>query len=363
MAAGPQPIHRAAPNESEDERKQAMKTLLPRSSRTVVWSGVLAAIAVFALATMPAAATAPAERLFSSPEEARDALVEAAGNQDQQALAAIFGPEHEELKSGDAVADQRHSQRFAVRIREACTLQKVSDTKYTLVIGANHFPFPIPIVKDGDKWRFDTKAGLDEILNRRIGNNELSAIMTCRAYAMAQWEYFSQGGMLNEDGLAEYAQKFISTPGMHDGLYWETTPEEDPSPLGPLVAEARAEGYNAGQSNGRASVKAAAEKAEGGGASATHPHNPYHGYYFKILTRQGASAPGGAFSYLINGHMIAGFAMVAYPAKWGNSGVMSFIINTQGRVYEKNLGPKTDELAPAMKEYNPDPSWKLVPKD
>ena len=333
-----------------------------RNYRYAIRCGVAAAMLMLAPAAF-ADSSAPAQKLFSSPEEARDALVAAAGSQDRAGLAAIFGPEHEQLRSGDAVQDQRHSEQFAVRVREACTLQKVSDTKYTLVIGANHFPFPIPIVKDGDKWRFDTKAGLNEILNRRIGENELSAIMTCRAYAMAQWEYFSQGGLHNDDGLAEYAQKFISTPGMHDGLYWETTPEQDPSPLGALVAEARAEGYNGGQSSQQAGVKPAAATTKGAEGNAARPHNPYHGYYFKILTRQGASAPGGAFGYLINGHMIAGFALVAYPAKWGNSGVMTFIINTQGRVYQKNLGPKTDEIAPAMKEYNPDPSWKLVPKE
>ena len=347
-----------------------MRTRL-EAARHTHWSGIVAAVvlcAAVAFAISPARGatadhSAPAQKLFASPEEARDALVAAAGNQDQTALAAIFGPEHEELESGDPVQDQRHSEHFAVHIREACTLQKVSDTEYTLAIGANKFPFPIPIVKDGDKWRFDTKAGLNEILNRRIGNNELSAIMTCRAYALAQWEYFSQSGMLNDDGLAEYAQKFISTPGMHDGLYWETTPDEDPSPLGPLVAEARAEGYRAGGTSQQTGVKPASASSSGGATSAAQAHNPYHGYYFKILTRQGASAPGGAFSYLINGHMIAGFALVAYPAKWGNSGVMTFIINTQGRVYQKNLGPKTAELAPAMKEYNPDPSWKLVPKE
>ncbi len=343
-----------------------------KSPRTLPGLLVLIAIAMClgtAFASAPpsqAAKGAGAEQeLFASPEAARDALVAAVSAQDQTALDAIFGPEREQLKSGDPVQDQSHLERFAVHIREGCTLQKVNDAKYTLIIGANHFPFPIPIVKDGDKWRFDTKAGLEEILNRRIGDNELSAIMTCRAYALAQWEYFSQGGLHNDDGLAQYAQKFISTPGMHDGLYWETTPDEDPSPLGPLVAEARAEGYSAGAHTQQAGVKAASTGSSAAGSSGQpgHPHNPYHGYYFKILTRQGPSAPGGAFSYLINGHMIAGFALVAYPAKWGNSGVMTFIVNTQGRVYQKNLGPKTGELAPAMKEYNPDPTWQLVPKD
>ncbi len=304
-------------------------------------------------------------KLFASPEDARDALVAAATAKDDAALAIIFGPDQEKMKSGDPVQDKHHGERFALHVQEGCTLNKASDDKYTLVIGLRQFPFPVPIVKDGDKWRFDTAAGLQEILNRRIGSNELSAIMTARAYAIAQWEYFSQGGLHSEEGLAEYAQKFISTPGMHDGLYWETAPGEDPSPLGPLVAAARAEGYGAGSASQQASVKPASTGAKGGPAAeeAARSHSPYHGYYFKILTRQGSSAPGGAFSYLINGHMIAGFALVAYPAEWGNSGVMTFIINTQGRVYEKNFGPKTAEIASTMKEYNPDPGWKLVPKD
>ncbi len=304
-------------------------------------------------------------KLFASPEDARDALVAAATAKDEAALAVVFGPDNGKMKSGDPVQDKHHAERFALHVQEGCTLNKVSDDKYTLVIGLRQFPFPVPIVKDGDKWRFDTAAGLQEILNRRIGANELSAIMTARAYAIAQWEYFNQGGLHSEEGLAEYAQKFVSTPGMHDGLYWETAPGEDPSPLGPLVAAARAEGYGPGSASQQATVKPASTGAKGAAATgeAARSHAPYHGYYFKILTRQGPSAPGGAFSYLINGHMIAGFALAAYPAEWGNGGVMTFIINTQGRVYERNLGAKTAEIASAMKEYNPDPGWKLVPKE
>ena len=292
-------------------------------------------------------------------------MVAAATAQDQDALTAIFGSEHDKLKSGDPVEDKRHSERFAMHVQEGCALRQMAQDKYTLLIGKRQFPFPIPIVKEGDKWRFDTHAGIDEILNRRIGENELSAIMTCRAYVLAQWEFFLQSGNHNEDGLAEYAQKFISTPGLHDGLYWDTAPDEEPSPLGPLVAAARAEGYSAGRPSEGATVKPASTGSAASTAAedAAHSRSPYHGYYFKILTRQGSSAPGGAFSYLINGHMIAGFALVAYPAQWGQSGVMTFIVNTQGRVYEKNLGPKTPDLAVAMKEYNPDPTWKLVPKD
>jgi hypothetical protein len=198
-----------------------------------------------------------------------------------------------------------------------------------------------------DRWLFNTQAGLEEILNRRIGQDELSAIATCRAYALAQWEYYTESGS-DTEGLAVYAQKFYSTPGHHDGLYWETAEGEKPSPLGELVAEARAEGYGPHNRTARSA------------SSQPHKPHPFHGYIFKILTAQGPSAPGGKFSYIINGNMIAGYALVAYPSKWGNSGVMTFIINQQGRVYQKNLGPDTAKIAAAMTEYNPDPAWQLV---
>jgi len=317
----------------------------------------------------PAPQVAPQQRLFATPEEAKDALVAAGIAKDTDALAAIFGPDYLKMRSTDPVQHERHSERFAAHLQEAATLEKVGD-KYTVFVGARRFPFPIPIVKDGDKWRFDTQAGLEEILNRRVGENELSAIMTCRAYVLAQWEYLMLSGSHNDDGLAEYAEKFISTPGKRDGLYWETGPNEDPSPLGVLVAMARAEGYDAGRPHADAHAQPVKGEANLVAKPAVSmqpiedetPHEPFHGYYFQILNRQGASAPGGAFSYIINGHMLAGFALVAYPDKWGNSGVMTFIVNAQGRVYQKNLGPKTTELALAMKEYNPDTSWKLVPK-
>lgn len=230
---------------------------------------------------------------------------------------------------------------FAAAVKNSAKLERVSEAKFTLVIGERNWPFPIPIVKEGNRWRFDTRAGVEEILNRRIGENELCAIPTARAYVLAQWQYFTEAGA-DKDGVAVYAQKFISSPGKRDGLYWETAPGEKPSPLGSLVAAACAEGY--GRKNDRAAPKRA----------------PYHGYYFKILTRQGAYAPGGKYNYIINGNMIAGHALVAYPDKWGSSGVMTFIVNQQGRVYQKNLGPKTAQIATAMTEYNPESSWKLV---
>jgi Protein of unknown function (DUF2950) len=282
------------------------------------------------------------QTLFSTPEEAMKALVNAAKTKDRVALAGIFGTAAEQqLLSGDQVQDNHEMDEFAAAVEKSAKLEKVNNAKFTLTLGENNWPFPIPIVKEGNQWRFDTQAGTEEILNRRIGENELSAILTCRAYVLAQWQYFTEADEDN-DGVAEYAQKFVSSPGKRDGLYWETAEGEKPSPLGSLVAAARAEGYGRKENS-----------------SATQ-HAPYHGYYFKILTRQGAHAPGGKYNYIINGNMIAGYALVAYPDQWGSSGVMTFIVNQQGRIYEKNLGPKTAQIAGAMTEYNPDPTWKLL---
>ena len=213
--------------------------------------------------------------------------------------------------------------------------------KAILLIGTEKWPFPIQIVKKGDTWLFDTEAGREEILNRRIGRNELLAIKACRAYVEAQQEYYN---MPEPDGdqIPKYAQHMISSPGRRDGLYWPTAAGEKESPLGPLVAKAKEEGYM--------QKRKAGEKGP----------RPFHGYYFRILKRQGPSAAGGKFDYIINGNMVAGHAMVAYPARWGVSGVMTFIVNQRGRVYQKNLGPKTAEIARKMKEYNPDQTWKLT---
>jgi len=286
---------------------------------------------------------APTQTTFATPDQAVEALAHAAQTKDQTALTAIFGPDRNKLLTGDPVEDNNALEKFAANLEKAHKLQKVSDSKYTLLVGPDNWPAPIPIVQDGGRWRFDTAAGLEEILNRHIGDDELSAIMICRAYVVAQWEYYTQPNGTSQDGLAVYAQKFTSTPGKHDGLYWETPPGAKPSPLGTLVAQARAEGYTAGQPH-----------------PSRAPKRPYHGYYFKILKRQGAHAPGGKFSYVINGNMIAGYALVAYPDKWGSSGIMTFMVNQQGRVYEKNLGPNTAKLAAALTEYDPDTTWKLA---
>ncbi len=291
-----------------------------------------------------------AQETFSSPQQAMQALVQAAEAKDHAALDKIFGPAAQQLLSGDPVEDAKDLDDFSKGVHASTQLRQASDSKYTITVGNDNWPFPVPIVKQGDQWFFDTKAGSQEILDRRIGENELSAITTCRAYVVAQWEYFTHDDW-GHDGVAAYAPRFISTPGQHDGLYWETAPDEAPSPLGALVAEARAEGY--GSKNASAQNDAGAGNSSGG-------RRPYHGYFFKILTRQGPHAPGGEYDYIINGNMIAGHALIAYPDKWGNSGVMTFIVNQQGRVYEKNLGSNTDALAAAVTEYDPDVTWKLV---
>jgi len=318
----------------------------PRQRSEKKEGGVLTAgLALLLSAATLAAQTAAAsnQTRFATPEEAVEALAQASKAKDQTALTAIFGPDRAKLQTGDPVEDNNALEHFAANLGKSHKLEKVSDTKFTLLIGNDNWPSPIPIVEDGKQWRFDTAAGLEEILNRHIGDDELSAIMTCRAYVLAQWEYYTQANGTAQDGLAVYAQKFTSTPGKRDGLYWETPPGAKPSPLGSLVAQARAEGYTAVQPR----------------PSGT-PKRPYHGYYFKILKRQGPHAPGGRFSYVINGHMIAGYALIAYPDKWGSSGIMTFIVNQQGRVYQKNLGPKTAEVAETIAEYDPDPTWKLV---
>jgi hypothetical protein len=303
-------------------------------------------------------AQTPTQSTFSSPDDALQALVSAAKDKDRAALGKVFGPDYDKLLTGDEVEDSKDLDAFSSAASESAQLQKVNDSKFVVTVGQDNWPTPIPIVQKDGKWLFDTKAGLEEALNRKIGENELSAIATCRAYAVAQWEYYTEGDW-DRDGVAEYAQRLYSTPGKHDGLYWETSEDDKPSPLGKLVAAARAEGYGPKAETPDAAGKGGAQEKE----AVSEERAPYHGYYFKILTRQGSAAPGGRYGYVINGNMIAGYAVVAYPDKWGSSGVMTFIINQQGRVYEKNFGPSTAKVAAAMTEYNPDPSWKLVKAD
>ncbi len=329
----------------------------------LLFAGALAGcLRLFAQAQPLAHAQKPAEsqsaasqQTFSTPEDAVHALAAAVEAKDRAALGGVFGADYSQLLSGDRVEDRTNLAKFAEAVQQASQLQKDSDDKYTLLVGADKWPMPIPIVQRDGRWLYDTKVGLEEILNRRVGEDELSAIATCRAYVLAQWEYFTSGDHDN-DGVAEYAQKFMSSPGEHNGLYWETAEGEPPSPLGSLVAEAREEGYGPRSRTGKASAKTRPARAQ----SSQNPRHPFHGYFFKILTSQGLHAPGGKYSYIVNGNMIAGYALVAYPNKWGNSGVMTFIVNQQGRVYQKNLGPNTLQIASAITAYDPDPSWQLV---
>ncbi|HEY7542981.1 MAG TPA: DUF2950 domain-containing protein [Methylomirabilota bacterium] len=280
---------------------------------------------------------APAQKRFASLDEAVNALVGAIRSADRKALVEIFGPQGAPLVwSGDDVADRAAFQRFVAAFDRAHRLEG-GGGKVVLYVGDDDFPFPVPLVPDGPRWLWDTDAGDDEILNRRIGQNELSAIQVCLAYVDAQHEYYSRGS-----GLLEYAQRLGSTRGKHDGLYWESRPGEPESPLGPLVARARAAGYPLPPRGGPA---------------------PYHGYFYRILFAQGPDATDGAYDFVVKGHMIGGFALVAYPASYGASGIMTFIVNQDGVVYQKDLGPRTSQLANTMKAYNPDPTWVKAESD
>jgi hypothetical protein len=287
---------------------------------------------------LPMGVSAVAQQTFTSPADAVNALAAAARNHDTNAMRLIFGPTGHELVSPDVVQATEEFQVFVERLTEKTQWINNSESNATLTLGADGWPFPIPLVKQGAGWQFDTAAGRDEILARRIGRDELGAIAVCTAYVDAQREYAGQDRM--GDGVPAYAQFLRSTPGTHDGLYWPASqPGEELSPLGPLIAQARVEGYE------RTAKMLNDESA------------PYHGYYFKILTRQGKHAPGGKYCYLINGRMLAGFALVAWPAGWGNTGLMTFVVNQQGRVWQKNLGPKTTRTANAITLYDPDDTW------
>ena len=267
-------------------------------------------------------------------------LVTAAANHDRDQMHAIFGPEGRQLVSPDVVQAAESYKMFVQRLQQNVQMVTNSDSNISLFIGNDNWPFPIPLVKHDGQWLYDTEAGKQEILARRVGMNELAVIGVVRAYVQAQREYASQDRM--DNGILAYAQNIHSNPGKHDGLYWPVQPGESPSPLGPLITEAHAEGY-------RHTTKMLNQQEA-----------PYHGYYFKILTSQGEHAPGGKYNYVINGNMIAGFGLVAWPAQWGNTGVMTFIINQQGKLYQTDLGPKTGRIAPAMKEFDPDSRWTPV---
>ena len=308
------------------------------TSRSGPLSVILAAlILLMSCATARAAAPATGQKHFETPEEAVQALIDALRKDDKKQLGEVLGPGSGPLlSSGDKVADTRGREAFLREYDEGHHLE-AGGGRIVLYVGNDDYPFPIPVVPDGPSWRFDTPEGNEEILNRRIGRNEHSAIQVCLAYVDAQREYYAQARKQGE--VLEYAQRLASTPGKRDGLYWEAKSGEPESPLGPFVAKARTEGYRKGAQQGPI---------------------PYHGYYYRILTAQGSDAPGGATDYVANGHMIGGFGMVAFPAQYGASGVMTFIVNHDGIVYQKDLGPKTATLARQMKLFNPDSSWQKV---
>jgi hypothetical protein len=297
----------------------------------------LAALLAFAAARSPSVwAAVVAQKRFASAEDGVQALIAAAKAGDVKSMLDVLGPAARPLiTSGDPVMDRHDRERLAQAYEESHSLVTSGETKTVLQVGKDDWPFPIPLVKDETGWRFDTQAGQGEILNRRIGRNELAVIEVCRAYVDAQREYYLRNPQGN--ALLQYAQQFASTEGKRDGLYWATEPGEEASPLGPLVAKARGEGY---------------KKGEGGKPI------PYRNYYYRILKAQGPDAPGGAYDYVVNGQMLGGFALVAYPASWGNSGVMTFIVNHDGVVYQKDLGPNTAAVARAMRQFNPDSTWK-----
>jgi hypothetical protein len=278
----------------------------------------------------------PSSRVFASPDEAGNGLLEAAKSGDQNALLAIFGPDSKEIIfSGDATQDKATVDAFVTAYGVMHRWRKMPDEAQILLIGADNFAFPIPLKKNGaGQWFFDTAAGKDEILARRIGRNELAIIDVCGALADAEAEYFAQ----RHGGVEQYALKFISDSGKQDGLYWGSPEGQPRSPLGPLVAFATTEGYSAKPNS----------------------HLPFHGYYFHMLNRQGNHAPGGAKDYVVDGKMVGGFAFVAYPAEYRNSGVMTFIINQDGVLLQKDLGKTTAEAATAMTEFDPDTSWNQV---
>jgi hypothetical protein len=325
---------------SAQPMREDTMTIRPRR-----WPAVLAlALGCLGGASAPAviAADAPVsnprqhgQRAYATPDDAVQGLVAAIRAGDTRSIHEVLGPgTHKLVLSGDPVADQQSRDRFLASFDTRSKVEMNGDAKATLLIGEKDWPFPFPLVKGAAGWQFDARAGAEEILNRRIGRNELSAIQVCLAYVDAQREYAQTEG--RRDGLREYAMKLVSADGKRDGLYWRTGEGEPLSPFGPLASKAKSEGY-------------------GKGANAAN--EPYHGYFYRILTRQGGQAPGGAYDYVVNGRMIGGFALVAYPARWGASGVMTFLVSHDGVVYQKNLGRGTEALALGMTSFNPDSTW------
>ena len=289
-------------------------------------AGICAIVAVTLLTS-----TSQAQQAFRSPEEAAASLAAALKTGTRSAVLKVLGWEGKDiLESGDDVADTEMRQRFLSAYEAKHSIKAEGNKKATLIVGADEFPFPVPLVNNSAGWEFDTAAGRLEVLYRRIGRNELDAIQTCLAFVDAQNEYAEKD---RGQGVGVYAQNVVSSPGKKDGLFWRD--ERDPSPLGELAAQASADGYKLGDRPA-----------------------PYHGYYFRILRGQGSNAPGGAFNYVVKGKMIGGFALIAFPAEYGNSGVMTFLVNHAGTVYQKDLGKRTDFIAKRLVQFDPDQTWR-----
>lgn len=295
-------------------------------------AALMGLVAIMAMALLTSASRA--QQAFPSPEDAAAGLAAAVKTGTRGAILKVLGRDAEAIvESGDDVADAETRQRFLSAYDAKHSVKSEGNKKATLILGADDFPFPIPLVNNKGGWEFDSGAGRIEILYRRIGRNELDAIQTCLAYVDAQNEYADKDR--TGEGAGVYAQRIVSSPGKKDGLFWRD--DRDPSPLGELAAQASAEGYKVG------------EEA-----------SPYHGYYFRILKGQGSDAPGGAFYYVVKGKMIGGFALIAYPAEYGNSGVMTFMVNHAGTVYEKDLGSRTESIARRTSLFDPDQTWKKI---
>jgi len=308
---------------------------MSRATRTIAFTSGLALLAILALVVGCSKSTKPSYQVFASPDNASDGLATSAKSGDPNAVVAVFGPDSKEIIfSGDPVQDKEIASVFLHEYDVMHRWRKMPDGSQMLLIGADNFPFPIPLKKNtAGQWYFDAAAGREEILMRRIGRNELAVMDVCMALVDADAEYFS---MHHDDGSShQFAAKFISDAGKQNGLYWEAAEGQPKSPLGPMAAYATNEGYN---------VKPDA-------------HLPFHGYYFHMLTGQGSNAPGGAKQYIVDGKMTGGFAFVASPAEYRNSGVMTFIINQDGVLLQKDLGTTTAQTAAAMTEFNPDQSW------
>ena len=327
--------------ETMNTSKASFGSVVPRGDVPFLVACLTAMTLIAALAAQ-AADTSNTGRKFTTPEEAVAALQAATTTADTNAIRDVLGAASEDLLNPDRIQATNELATFSAALARTNHLLRASDNLVILEMGDDLWPFPVPIARRDGGWSFDTETGKDELLNRRIGRNELGTVQVMREYVEAQREYASSDH--DGDEILEYAQRLVSSPGKQDGLYWPPDLDVTLSPLGPLVAFAQMEGYSP--------ELRAEDEAERG---------PYHGYYFKILPRQGKHARGGKYNYVINGNMIAGFALVAWPADYGTSGIMTFLVNQQGRVFQKDLGPKTSRLASKMDEFDPDPSWKLSP--